>query len=116
MLRIHVEERPEGVVIRLEGKLIAPWVEELARAWTSLPKGGPGGIQVALEALSFADEGGLALLRTMGRAGCRIGGADPFIAALLEDDPSQPPSPQRIPKEVPAWPDAQDSNRKGGRP
>lgn len=35
-LRITVNEGPESTTMKLEGKLIGPWVAELDRAWRSL--------------------------------------------------------------------------------
>jgi hypothetical protein len=36
MLRITVQEDAKEHVIRLEGKIVGPWVEEFARTWRSL--------------------------------------------------------------------------------
>ena len=33
MLRITIDEGEESVVLRLEGKLIAPWVAEVEQRW-----------------------------------------------------------------------------------
>jgi hypothetical protein len=33
MLRITIEESTESVTLRLEGKLIGPWVEEVEQCW-----------------------------------------------------------------------------------
>lgn len=33
MLRISTHEEPDATTLKLEGKVIGPWVEELDRAW-----------------------------------------------------------------------------------
>ena len=36
MLRITVNQQPEAATLRLEGRVVGPWVDELERAWRSL--------------------------------------------------------------------------------
>jgi len=89
MLRIHTEEQrnPDTVTLRLEGKLIQPWVDELQRTWMSLLRRLPAGtgVQVDLNAVSFVDEDGQYLLKALDRKGCRLLGTSPFIATLLQE-------------------------------
>jgi ABC-type transporter Mla MlaB component len=87
MLRIHIEQEPEAPRIRLEGKLIHPWVAELVQAWmdlvTRLPRQTP--IQVDLSAVSFVDARGRTLLASMLKAGCSLDGTGPYISAVIEE-------------------------------
>jgi ABC-type transporter Mla MlaB component len=87
MLRIHIEHESEGVRLRLEGKLIQPWVDELVQTWvdltTRLPRQTP--IEVDLSAVSFVDARGKSLLASMLKGGCSMHGTGPFISALIED-------------------------------
>jgi ABC-type transporter Mla MlaB component len=94
MLRIHIEDESEGVRLRLEGKLVPPWVNELVQVWmdlaTRLPRQTP--ISVDLAAVSFVDTHGKALLASMLKAGCALHGPGPYISAVIEDLRSSLPS------------------------
>lgn len=88
MLRIHLEEHAGEVILRLEGKLIDPWVEELVKVWMNLADRFPSEfavVRVDLEAVSFVDEHGISMLRTLRRMGCQLQGSGPFISAIIED-------------------------------
>ena len=87
VLRIHVEHEPGAVQLRLEGKLIDPWVDELLRVWMEVWPRIPGhGVMVVdLSDVSFVDARGKALLSAMRRAGCSLRGPTPFIEAVIEE-------------------------------
>ena len=87
MLRIHVENEPEAVRLRLEGKLIHPWVDELFRVWMEVSPRIPGhwGVLVDLSEVSFVDAHGKAMLAAMRRTGCSLQGPTPFIEAVIEE-------------------------------
>ena len=92
MLRIHLEDTAETTTVRLEGKLIHPWIDELVDTWmklrTRVPR--PSAIRIDLEAVSFVDERGRSTLFAMWRAGCELHGSGPFISALIEEIKSIP--------------------------
>ena len=76
MLRITIEEAPLAVTLRLEGKLIGPWVKEVEQCWrNALVNLGPRTILIDLSAVSFMDTAGQALLAKMQLAGFRLGGS-----------------------------------------
>lgn len=76
MLRITIEEAPLAVTLRLEGKLIGPWVEEVEQCWRkALVNLGPRTILVDLSAVSFVDAAGQSLLAKMELAGFRLAGS-----------------------------------------
>ncbi|GLH69720.1 hypothetical protein GETHPA_12530 [Geothrix rubra] len=87
MLRIHVENETNAVRLRLEGKLIHPWVDELFRTWMDTSPRIPGhwGVLVDLSEVSFVDARGKAMLAAMRRAGCSLQGPTPFIEAVIEE-------------------------------
>jgi len=89
MLRIHVEEtqNPDRVALRLEGKLIKPWARELGKAWLTLTGRSPwpGSIRIDLNAVSYVDEAGMAMLTSLHLAGCELVGSGPFIHAAIEE-------------------------------
>ena len=94
MLRIHIEHESEVVKLRLEGKLIQQWVDELLQVWvdltTRLPRQAP--IKVDLSDVSFVDLRGKTLLASMLKGGCSLHGSGPFISAVIEDIRSSLPS------------------------
>lgn len=87
MLRIHVEPGPDGLTLRLEGKLVDSWVDELARVWMDLlPRLESGrSVRVDLGAVSFVDARGRAMLAALRRLGCELHGSGPFISAVIEE-------------------------------
>lgn len=87
MLRIHAEDTLDSTTLRLEGKLIHPWSDELVEAWMKLRARGvtTSGIQIDLDAVSFVDERGRLALMALWRSGCRLHGSGPFISALIEE-------------------------------
>ena len=92
MLRIHVEDTAETTTIRLEGKLIHPWIDLLVDTWMKVRARVPGQsrLQIDLEAVSFVDERGRSTLHAMWRAGCELHGSGPFISALIEEIETTP--------------------------
>jgi ABC-type transporter Mla MlaB component len=89
MLLIHVEEarNPKIVTLRLEGKLVRPWVDDLIQAWRNLSERLPlkFAIRIDLNAVLFADDYGRSMLAALHRTGCQLAGPAPFIAAVLEE-------------------------------
>jgi hypothetical protein len=86
MLRITPLVAKEKAILRLEGKLIGPWADELAKVWKSVwPRTGLKRIRVDLRAVSFVDERGKDVLKAMQQDGAAFVAADPLISALLEE-------------------------------
>jgi hypothetical protein len=83
MLRITHATLPAGPpVLRLEGKLVGPWVGELARVCAELPPG-PA---LDLAAVTYLDRAGLALVRTLLDRGATLAACSSLAAALLEEE------------------------------
>jgi anti-anti-sigma regulatory factor len=93
LLRIHIENERECVTLRLEGKLIEPWVAELVRVWMDLPRGPRSrAVKIDLDSVSFVDAQGRSMLGALHRLGCELKGSGPFISAVIEevsDDPKR---------------------------
>ncbi len=88
MLRITVTARPDasGTTLALEGRLAGPWVEELARCWGSLAGAGDARtIDVRLDAVTFVDAAGKALLRTMHEHGSILAASGCMTRATLDE-------------------------------
>jgi hypothetical protein len=81
---VHASGAP---VIKLEGKLLAPWIDQVrALCAHSTSAGMP---VLDLSALTFADQTGTQLLQEMLREGCLIEACTPFIAELLHWRPDK---------------------------
>jgi anti-anti-sigma regulatory factor len=83
MLRItEITDGGPGVLLKVEGKLRGPWVEELSRVCSELSRGECRGIRLDLSAVTFLDEAGIRLLRALMRGGSAVT-ASGFVAELL---------------------------------
>lgn len=87
MLRITIHEGEKSVVLRLEGKLIGPWVAEVEQCWRrAFSTLGDRSVQVDLSAVSFVDTAGGALLARMYDAGFRLAGTtEESLRAMIRD-------------------------------
>lgn len=64
MLRISVTDNSESTTVKLEGKVVGPWVDELRTCWLSLATSlGSRALCLDLRGVSFVDAKGKALLR-----------------------------------------------------
>jgi len=98
MLRISQSKPALYSTIRLEGKLLGPWVEEVRSTVEALRSDTE--VCLSLEGLSFADADGIELLRALRRRGVPLVGGSGLIEGLLAqyfpaggnqaDGPSEP--------------------------
>jgi hypothetical protein len=80
MLRLHTEPDPNGgMVVRLEGSLVGPWIDEVRRVLVAVPS---GTLTIDLTALGYADSDGERLLRDFSER-AELRGCSPFMAELL---------------------------------
>jgi anti-anti-sigma regulatory factor len=88
MLKITVQaDDASGVLLKLEGKLVQPWVEELAQVcthWTA----NTHAIRLDLSAVTFVDAAGTQLLRELIRQQVAITACSRFVAELLHPEHS----------------------------
>ena len=86
-LRITVEENPETVTLKLEGRLTGPWVSELAYLWEQTsPKRGARKLALDLRGTTFADAGGIRILRSIySQTGADVLTATPWTQYLAEE-------------------------------
>ncbi len=86
MLRITPSEEGTVLVLRLEGKLVGPWVEAGAQSWSQFRAGRPdGAIRADLSGLVFVDDAGRALLRRMHAEGCTFSGDNCYVEPIVKD-------------------------------
>ena len=84
MLRItRMVGDDSGEILKLEGKLQGPWVDEAHDAH-ALSAAQASRTCLDLSGLTFADGEGAALLRELIRSGVQVVGCSSFIAELLQ--------------------------------
>lgn len=83
MLRItHAPARDSVSTLRLEGKLLGPWVAELARSCDEFPCP-PDCLRLDLAAVTFVDGPGVVLLRDLLGRGVTLTACSGLVAELL---------------------------------
>jgi ABC-type transporter Mla MlaB component len=86
MLRItHTNGHDLVSTLRLEGKLLGPWVTELARLRDELPCS-PDRLRLDLSAVTFVDGPGVALLRDLLGRGATLVACSGLVAELLHGE------------------------------
>jgi hypothetical protein len=88
MLRIStVQGSDSSPILRLEGKLLEPWVDEVKRACSALTDS-KSRLHLDLCAVTFVDVAGARFLRELLQRGAAIVSSSGFVAALLEKEES----------------------------
>ena len=83
MLKIvTIGPEANGAVLRLEGQIIGPWVDELRRTCDRLLTVSP--ITLDLSHVSFVERRGVELLRSLGTRGVLLLHCSPFVAEQLK--------------------------------
>ena len=86
MLRITAcTPAPDAATLKLEGKLLGPWVAELRQACAATTVA-PAQLSLDLSAVSYADSAGVSLLCALRRQGVRLAPCSGFLAALLPEE------------------------------
>jgi ABC-type transporter Mla MlaB component len=86
MLRItHTQGHDSISTLNLEGKLLGPWVAELARSCDELACS-PDCLRLDLSAVTFVDGPGLALLRDLLGRGATLAACSGLVAELLHGE------------------------------
>jgi hypothetical protein len=88
LLRISFQKRLGSIILKLEGKLAGPWVEELGRIWRS--GSAPEGVLVDLCAVSFVDASGKDLLAQMYHIGADFVADSPLMKQVVEEVTGSP--------------------------
>lgn len=91
MLRItKTGTRGQGSVLRLEGRLIGPWVAEL-RALCEESRKEAKVVHLHLSEVDYIDRAGVSLLGELAAAGVSLLGTPPFILEQLPPAPGDAP-------------------------
>ena len=81
-----MQKTSDAVVLKLEGSVKGPWVEELRKAWlTSATMAAGEALRIDLAAVSFVDGRGRDLLLEMRREGANLDGNSSFVRHILEN-------------------------------
>jgi len=84
MLKIS-ESKPvrKTITLRLEGRIVGPWVDELQQVCEPLVR---NGCQLALDMaeVAFVDEKGVAALSVLSARGAQLVNATPFVVEQLK--------------------------------
>lgn len=87
MLRISCQDTPARPrILKLEGRLSGPWVDELDRVM-AVAASPPGGVVLDLSGVTFADARGVGVLRELAERGVWLQGCSPFLTELLDGVP-----------------------------
>jgi anti-anti-sigma regulatory factor len=87
VLRITVKENAEAIVLKLEGRLTGPWVDELDRVWGETAPGlKQRALSLDLRETTFADAGGIRVLKAIySQTGASILAGTPWTQYLAEE-------------------------------
>lgn len=94
MLRITRAQGQDSIwTLKLEGKLVGPWVAEFAQSCNELPCS-PDCLRFDLRAVTFVDEPGVALLRDLIRRGATLAACSGLVAELVHVERGDALSPR----------------------
>jgi len=86
MLRITAITEKGRTVVKVEGKLVGPWVEELRRCWTLATDGSHNQpIQIDLTDVIFVDSLGKELIREMCFKGAELEVSGPLMCSMVDE-------------------------------
>ncbi len=83
MLRITIQESPQASTLKLEGKLVGPWVCELEQAWSAVA---PGRVLIVdLADVTFIDYAAKTLLARMHEGGAKLVASCPMNRSIVDE-------------------------------
>jgi anti-anti-sigma factor len=86
VLRITVEQNSGAVILKLEGRVAGPWVDELNRLWEeTAPNLAQRKLSLDLRETTYADASGIRVLQTIySQTGATILASTPWTQYLAE--------------------------------
>lgn len=85
MLRITPDCSNDRVKLRVEGRLMGPWVQELDRCWRELSSDQQRGAVVDLTGVTFIGEDGKLLLTELWRQGATLYATDCLTRSIVDE-------------------------------
>jgi hypothetical protein len=87
MLRISVVRDSQGPTLKLEGKLLAAWTDELRSVCAELAQHTPWP-RLDLKQVSYVDASGAKLLESLRKDGFRLLDCSPYVSTILQREKS----------------------------
>jgi len=84
MVRITSDEHDDCILVRVEGSLRGPWVDELERLWGRTRQRGRR-VRVSLAEVLYVDDAGKALLARMFQNGTELMASGPYMTAIVQE-------------------------------
>lgn len=84
MLRITINREDDHVILKLEGKLVEPWLGELRHTWTEAKRSDPKTVVVDLRSVTFISDAGKAFLQRICRSGATFETAGTLNSSLVD--------------------------------
>lgn len=85
MLRITETAEDESTVLRVEGKLVPPWVDELESCCSRALSLRPRGLVLDLRSVTFVSSEGKSLLGRIFRAGAKLVTSGTLMNGIVEE-------------------------------
>jgi len=87
MLKITTLTNAESIILRLEGRLAGPWVQELERCWGSSTVGTTTNLplSVDLSAVTYVDSDGKNLLKKLHQQGAKLVASGCLTSCIVTD-------------------------------
>jgi anti-anti-sigma regulatory factor len=86
-LKITIQEQDQKIEIKLEGRVVGPWVPELRRVWVeTAPQLGTKTLSIDIQHVTYADAGGKQALREIyAQTRARLIANSPWAEYLAEE-------------------------------
>ena len=86
MFRITVTTQDGGKALRVEGRLVGAWGDELRACWESLrAERNAGSLRIDLHGVTFIDAAGKALLHVLHEQGAELSATECMTRAIVEE-------------------------------
>ena len=85
MLKVTTTDHNQTITLKLEGKLVGPWVQEVTRVWANTAQNSRSGYVIDLRSVTYIDNPGQALLATMSRQGARLIATDCLTRTIVDE-------------------------------
>jgi hypothetical protein len=84
LLKLTFGEDEHQSVLRLEGRLIGPWISLVERCWRETTERTAKGVTIDLTAVTFVDDGGKMLLAEMHESGAVLRTRGPLMNYIVD--------------------------------
>jgi len=85
MLRVTTTDEAQTITLKLEGKLVGPWVREVRHVWARTATDSERRYVVDLSSVTFIDNPGRVLLAAMCKRGARFIATDCLTRTIVDE-------------------------------